>query len=151
MITMTASYPVHPETASTAEKARWVGRIVSGLAVLFLLFDAAVKVAQLPLAVEATTQLGYPQSVIFGLGVIEFACLIVYLVPRTSVLGAVLWTGYLGGAVATHVRVDSPLLTHTLFPIYVAAFLWLGLWLRDQRLRSVLPLRGAVSNVAHVH
>ena len=93
------------------------------------------------MAVEATAQLGYPEGVILGLGVIELVCLIVYLVPSTAVLGAVLWTGYLGGAVATHVRVGNPLLSHTLFPIYVATFLWLGLWLRDQRLRSVLPLR----------
>jgi hypothetical protein len=72
---------------------------------------------------------------------LQLACLVLYLVPRTSVLGAVLWTGYLGGAVATHVRVGNPLLSHTLFPIYVAALLWGGLWLRDQRVRSVLPLR----------
>src|SRR5205823_2168452 len=86
-------------------------------------------------------QLGYPASVVFGLGVLQLACLVVYLVPRTSVLGAVLWTGYLGGAVATHVRVGNPLFSHTLFPIYVATFLWAGLWLRDERLRCVLPMR----------
>jgi hypothetical protein len=91
--------------------------------------------------VEGTLQLGFPESVIVSLGLIQVACLVTYLVPRTAVLGAVLWTGYLGGAIATHVRVGSPLLTHTLFPIYVAAFLWLGLWLRDQRLRPILPLR----------
>ena len=104
-------------------RALWAGRILSGLALLFLAFD--------------------PESVIVPLGLIQLVCLVAYLVPRTTVLGAVLWTGYLGGAVATHVRVGSPLLTHTLFPIYVAIFLWLGLWLRDARLRAVLPLRAA--------
>jgi hypothetical protein len=116
----------------------WVGRVVSGLAVLFLTFDAAIKVLKLGPAVEATAQLGYPQSVIVTIGLIEIACLIVYLIPRTSVLGAVLWTGYLGGAVATHVRVGSPLFSQALFPIYVAALLWAGLWLRDQRVRGLL-------------
>lgn len=114
---------------------------MSGVAVAFLAFDAAIKVLKLPPAVEGTVQLGYPASVVFGIGVIQIVCLIVYLVPRTSVLGAILWTGYLGGAIATHVRVESPLLTHTLFPIYVAALLWAGVWLREPRLRALLPLR----------
>ena len=122
-------------------RTRWWGRILSGLAVVFLLFDAAVKLLELPVAVEATTQLGYPESVMIPLGLIEVACSIVYLVPRASVLGAILWTGYLGGAVATHVRVGSPLFSQALFPIYVAALLWAGLWLRELRLRVVLPLR----------
>jgi hypothetical protein len=124
-----------------SRKTPWAGRIMSAAAALFLLFDATVKVLQLPLAVEATAQLGYPASVIFGLGLLQLACLVVYLVPRTSVLGAVLWTGYLGGAVATHVRVGNPLFSNVLFPIYIAALLWGGLWLRDERLRAVLPVR----------
>lgn len=123
------------------KKALWAGRILSGLAVLFLLFDATVKVLQLPVAIEGTRQLGYPEGVVFGLGIVQLACLIAYLVPRTSVLGAVLWTGYLGGAVATHVRLGNPLFSHTLSPLYVAGFLWVGLWLRDERLRAVLPIR----------
>jgi hypothetical protein len=123
------------------KKALWAGRILSGLAVLFLLFDASVKVLQLPLAVEGTKQLGYSESVVFGLGIVQLACLIAYLVPRTSVLGAVLWTGYLGGAVATHVRLGNPLFRHTLFPLYIAGLLWVGLWLRDEQLRAVLPVR----------
>jgi hypothetical protein len=122
-----------------SKKAVWAGRVLSGLAVLFLIFDASVKVLKSPFAIEATTQLGYPESVIVTLGLIEIACLIVYLIPNTSVLGTILWTGYLGGAVATHVRIASPLFTHALVPIYVAALLWLGLWLRDNRLRAVLP------------
>jgi hypothetical protein len=123
------------------KKALWAGRILSGLAVLFLLFDASVKVLQLPMAMEGTRQLGYPESVVLALGIVELACLIAYLVPRTSVLGAVLWTGYLGGAVATHVRLGNPLFSHTLFPLYIAGFLWVGLWLRDEQLRAVLPVR----------
>jgi DoxX-like family len=108
---------------------------------LFLLFDASMKVLKLPAAVEGTTQLGYPESVIVPLGVLQLLCLALYLFPRTSVLGAILWTGYLGGAIATHVRLQNPLFTHVLFPIYVAVLLWGGLWLRDDRLRSLVPLR----------
>jgi DoxX-like family len=119
----------------------WVGRVMSGVAVLFLLFDATIKVLGVPAAVEGTKQLGYPESVIVPLGVLQLLLLAIYLIPRTSVLGAILWTGYLGGAIATHVRVGSPLFTHLLFPIYVALLLWGGLWLRDERLRVLLPLR----------
>src|SRR5262249_53895580 len=108
----------------------------------FLLFDATVKLLVLPVVVQATAQLGYSPGVVFGLGVLELFCLIVYLVPRTSVLGAVLWTGYLGGAIARHLRLSAPLFSHSLFPTYVAALLWLGLWLRDAKLRAVLPFRG---------
>ena len=133
----------HAPDGLRSRKTLWAGRVLSGAATLFLLVDATVKVLELPPAVEGTTQLGYPASVVLGLGMLQLACLVLYLVPRTSVLGAVLWTGYLGGAVATHVRVGNPLFTHTLFPIYVAALLWGGLWLRDERVRSVLPLRAA--------
>ena len=114
---------------------------MSGSAALFLLFDASVKVLRLPMAVEATTQLGYAPSVLLWLGLLELACLSAYLVPRTAVLGAVLWTGYLGGAVATHVRIGNPILTQGLFPVYVALLVWGGLWLRDERLRALLPIR----------
>ena len=120
--------------------AVYAGRVLSGIAVVFLLFDATLKVLKVQAAVEGTVQLGYPESVILPIGLIQIICLIVYLVPRTSVLGALLWTGYLGGAVATHVRVGSPLYSHTLFPIYVAALLWGGLWLCDARVRALLPV-----------
>ncbi len=126
-----------------SRKAVWTGRVLSGLAVLFLLFDAGVKVLEHPMAVQGTAELGYPQAVIFGLGTLQLVCLAVYLVPRTAALGAVLWTGYFGGAVATHVRIGHPLFSHVLFPVYVAALLWAGLWLRDERLRSVLPVRAS--------
>lgn len=121
-----------------SRKAQITGRILSGIAVLFLLFDAIGKLLRPTAVIEGTTQLGWPVSVILPLGIIQVICLIAYLIPRTSVLGAVLWTGYLGGAIATHLRIGHPLFSHTLFPIYVAALLWAGLWLRDRRTRAML-------------
>lgn len=120
------------------KRAIWTGRILSGIAVAFLTMDAVMKLLQVKPAVEGTAQLGYPASVIFPLGIIQLICLVLYLIPRTAVLGAVLWTGYLGGAIATHVRIGNPLFSHILFPIYVAAFLWGGLWLRDRRVKTML-------------
>ena len=120
---------------------RRTGIALSTVAVLFLLFDAIGKLARPQAVIEGTTQLGYPVSVIVPLGIIQIICLILYIVPRTSLIGALLWTGYLGGAVATHVRIGNPLFSHILFPTYVALLLWLGLWLREQRLRVLLPLR----------
>jgi DoxX-like protein len=121
----------------------WLGRALGGIATLFLLLDIVVKLVQPPAAVEGTMRLGYPAAVLVPLAVIQAACLALYLIPRTAVLGAVLWTGYLGGAVASHVRVGDALASHTLFPIYVAVFLWVGLWLRSPQLRSLLPFRRA--------
>ena len=118
----------------------WIGRALSALGVLFLTFDATMKLLRLPMAIDGTTELGYPASVVFPLGIVQVVCLILYLLPRTSVFGALLWTGYLGGAIATHVRLGNPLFTHVLFPVYVALLLWGGLWLRDARLRALLPL-----------
>jgi hypothetical protein len=153
MSTLTASLPADrtpdatpprrnaPSASSQSmpgKKAVWTGRVLTGLATLFLLVDAGFKFATTPEAIEATRELGWPANVIPVLGVMELVCLALYLVPRTAVLGAVLWTGYLGGAIATHLRVGNPLLTHTLFPIYVAALIWGGLWLRDRRLRGLL-------------
>jgi len=119
----------------------WGGRILSTLAVLFLLFDSVGKLLEVAPVVAGTTELGYPAGMVFTLGVIELACVVAYVIPYTSVLGAVLLTGYLGGAIATHLRVLNPLFTHTLFPIYVALFVWGGLFLRDAGLRAFLPLR----------
>ncbi len=138
MVERAATFPGAAAPASF--RARWLGRVASGLAVLFLIVDAAMKLLVIPEAVKVTLELGYPAHVIPVLGVIQVVCLVVYLVPRTAVLGAILWTGYLGGAIATHVRVENPLFTHVLFPVYVAVLLWLGLWLRDRRLRALLPL-----------
>jgi hypothetical protein len=126
---------------NVSRAALWGGRIASGIAVLFLLFDAVGKLLRPAAVITGTTQLGWPARVILPLGIIQLVCLILYLVPRTNVLGAILWTGYLGGAVATHVRIGNPLFTHILFPTYLAALLWGGLWLRDLRLRSLLPIR----------
>ena len=132
---------IRTRAAGSSRGAVWTGRVLSGLAVAFLIFDSAGKLLRMPPVVEGTAQLGYPGSVIVPLGVILLTCVLVYVVPRTAVLGAVLLTGYLGGAVATHVRVENPLLSHALFPTYVAALLWVGLVLRDPRLRAFLPLR----------
>ena len=126
-------------TARPARAARRTGRILSGLAVLFLAFDATLKLLAVPAAVEGTAQLGYPVSIVQAIGLIEVACLVAYLVPRTAIIGAVLWTGYLGGAIASHARLGHPMFTHTLFPVYVAALLWVGLGLRDRRVRALLP------------
>ena len=121
-----------------SDRATWAGRVLSGLPVLMLTFDAAAKIARLKPMIEGTVKLGYPASTVFPIGLILLACVIVYVIPRTAPLGAVLLTGYLGGAIATHVRVGNPLFTHELAPIYVAAFIWGGLYLRDPRVRAVL-------------
>jgi hypothetical protein len=128
---------------SRSSRTVWAGRILSGIAVLFLLFDAAIKVLRVPMAVEGTTELGYPAQVVFPLGLLQLGLLALYVIPRTAPFGALLWTGYLGGAIATHVRVQNPLFTHILFPIYVALLLWGGLWLRDRRVRAAFSLGDA--------
>ena len=119
--------------------SRWAARIMATVAILFLLFDCVIKIVRLAPAIEGTVKLGYPASVVVGLGLIELLCLIAYVVPATSVLGAVLLTGYLGGAVATHVRIGNPWMTHILFPVYVAVLLWTPLVLRDPRVRALVP------------
>jgi hypothetical protein len=122
-------------------RSRVAGIVGTIVAALFLAFDAILKVLSLAPAVAATTSLGYPAGSVVWIGVIELVCLALYLVPRTAVLGALLMTGYLGGAIATHVRISSPLFTHTLFPVYVALLMWGGLYLREPRLRALAPLR----------
>ncbi len=117
------------------------GRVLSALPVLFLSFDSVIKLFRIDPVLRSFAQLGYPVELSVAIGLIELACLVLYLVPRTSILGAILLTGYLGGAVATHTRVGSPLFTHILFPIYVALLLWGGLFLRERRLKALLPLR----------
>jgi hypothetical protein len=127
--------------AAPSSKRLWTGRVISGFAIAFLIFDAVIKVLRLGPAMEGTTQLGYPASAVLVIGLIEVVCLVAYAVPRTAVLGAVLLTGYLGGAVASNLRIGAPLPSHTLFPFYFAALIWGGLYLRDTRLRALLPLR----------
>lgn len=118
----------------------WIGRTISALAVSFLLFDSTGKLLEVQPVIDGTLALGYPRDLVFTLGVILLAGVLAYLCPRTSVLGALLLTAYLGGAVASQVRVQAPLFTHILFPIYVAVFVWGGLLLRDARLRTFLPI-----------
>lgn len=130
-----------PQPEPVTTKRPYAGTILSGLAVAFLVLDAAMKLAAAPPVLESFTQLGYPTTVARGIGGILLACVVLHVIPRTSFLGAVLLTGYLGGAVATHVRVGSPLLSHTLFPVYVGAMIWGGLFLRDERLRALLSSR----------
>jgi hypothetical protein len=129
------------QTAATSSKMLWAGRIVSGLVVLFMLFDGTIKVMRLAPAMEGTTRLGYSAGVVLPLGIIVLICVALYVIPRTSVLGAILMTGYLGGAVATNVRVSNPLFGYILAPVYVGVLLWLGLFLRDDRVRALIPLR----------
>ena len=126
---------------SSAKKRSTAGYVLTGLVAAFLTFDTVMKLLQLAPAVQGTTELGYPAGTVVVIGAIELVCLVLYLIPPTSVLGALMLTGYLGGAIATHVRVGSPLPTHTLFPIYVALMVWGGLYLRESRLRELLPFR----------
>ncbi|MGH9614535.1 MAG: DoxX family protein [Bryobacteraceae bacterium] len=124
--------------ASVSKGWLWTGRIASVLVGLFLLADACMKVIKPPFVVQATTQLGYPESVIRPIGITLLICVIIYAIPRTSIFGAVLLTGYLGGAIATNVRVGAPLFSYVLVPIYVAVLVWGGLFLRDPRLRALI-------------
>jgi hypothetical protein len=117
----------------------WTGRIMTGLASAFLILDGLFKFTHVPAVTETTAQLGWPLEVMPTIGTILLACVALYLLPPTAVLGAILLTGYLGGAVATHVRVGNPLATHVLFPTYVGLLIWGGLWARDPRLRALIP------------
>jgi len=137
----TSCSPPGSNSHSPSTGQRWAGRVLSSTAVLFLLFDSTGKLLQVQPVMDGATRLGYPPDIVFGLGVTLLTCVAAYLIPRTSVFGALLLTGYLGGAVATHVRVESPLFTHVLFPTYVAVLLWSGLLLRDAQLRAFLPMR----------
>lgn len=123
-----------------SHKRLWAGRTLSGLAALFLLVDGGMKLFKPPVVIEAMLLLGYPESTIIGIGVVLLVCAALYLLPRTSVLGAVLLTGYLGGAIASQVRVGSPAF-NIAFALIVAALLWGGLWLRDDRVCAMLQLR----------
>ena len=127
-------------TARLSKARTWTGRFLSGLPALFLLMDGGMKLGKPDFVVKATTELGFNANVIVPLGILLLACTIVYLIPRTAVFGAILLTGYLGGAVATHVRAGHGLF-EILFPVVFGALLWGGLVLRDRRLRALLPLR----------
>jgi hypothetical protein len=127
-----------PRAASSSRAAVWTGRVLSGLGVLFMAFDGIAKVLDLiPPDVKAANSLGWPDHVMFAVGALSLVCTALYLVPRTALVGAILLTGYFGGAIASHVRVESPLFSHTLFPVYIAALFWVGLYLRDSRVRAL--------------
>lgn len=125
--------------ASARGKGYWAGWVFSGLPVLLLTMDGIMKQFKPSFVLQEMARLGYPVSSTRGIGMALIACVLLYAIPRTSVLGAMFLTGYLGGAVATHVRVGDPWLSHILFPTYVAFFIWVGLWLRDSRLRELVP------------
>src|SRR3984957_21243525 len=118
----------------------WTGRVLSTLAALFLLFDATLKFIKPQPVIDGTIALGYSVSQITPIGIVLLICVLLYIIPMTQVLGAILLTGYLGGAVATHLRHGDPLFSHILFPTYLGVFLWLGLYFRDERLRALIPL-----------
>jgi hypothetical protein len=128
-------------SSSRSARARWGGRILSGIPALFLLADGAMKLVNPPPVAESFTRMGMAPSLATAIGILELLCLAVYLPPRTAALGAVLLTGYLGGAISLHVRLGDPLLTHVLFPSYLGALLWAGLFLRDPRLPALLRAR----------
>jgi DoxX-like family len=129
------------ETALVSKGGLWTGRILSLLSILFFLMDAVMKVLKPAFVVDATVKLGYQEGVIQGLGIALLIGTILYAIPSTSVFGAILLTGYLGGAVASNVRVGNPLFSNVLFPVYFALVLWGGLYLRDKRLRALIPVR----------
>lgn len=129
------------DVAPASKGQLWTGRILSGIGALFMLFDATIHLLQPATVVEGFAKLGFPTGVAVPIAIVEFTCIILYLIPRTSILGAILLTGYLGGAIATQVRVSAPLFSTLLFPIYVALFLWGGLYLRDPLVRTIIPAR----------
>lgn len=127
------------ELTSVSKGTLWAARIISGLVALFLLLDGAMKLAKPAFVVEATVRLGYPESTIVPIGVVLIVCTVLYLIPRTAVLGAILLTAYLGGAVATQVRAGEPVFS-IIFAIVFGVLVWLGLYLRNPTLRLLIPL-----------
>jgi len=137
MTTLSPPADLHRPTRAGTRRSR-TGRVVTALVAAFLLFDAVIHVLDLPVVQQAMSALGYPPGAAVPIGLIELACLALYLVPRTAPLGAVLLTGYLGGAVAAHLRIEAPLFSTLLFPVYLGVLVWVGLWLRDARVRALL-------------
>jgi hypothetical protein len=130
-----------PQSGFYGKKALWTGRALSGFITAFLIFDAVIHILKPPPVVEAFAKLNYPLSLAIPLGVIELICILLYVLPRTSILGAMLLTAYLGGAIAIQLTTSNSLFGEILFPVYVALLLWGGIYLRDERLRSLVPLR----------
>jgi hypothetical protein len=135
----TMELPIQRSFRST--KSLWTGRIVSGLVTAFLLFDAIIHLMKPAPVVEAFAKLGFPIRLAVPLGIVELVCVLLYVIPRASVLGAILLTGYLGGAIAIQLPTGNPFFGEVLFPVYVAVFLWGGIYLRDERLRTLIPFR----------
>jgi hypothetical protein len=133
--------PSDTPAAPVSKKMLWAGRIISGLVVLFMLFDSIIHIMRPAQVLEAFVRLGFPERLSLVIGIILLVCVVLYLIPRTSVLGAILLTGYLGGAVVTNLRAGSPLFGETLFPVYFGVLAWAGLYLRDRQLRALIPLR----------
>jgi DoxX-like family len=133
--------PTISETVPVSKSARWTGRVLSGLVIVFLLFDGAIKLVPWPAVTETMDRMGYGSSETLArsLGFITLACTILYAIPPTSILGAILLTGYLGGAMASHLRIGSPLFSHILFGLYLGLMVWGGLWLRNGSLRALIP------------
>jgi hypothetical protein len=125
----------------TSKLQRRIGWGLTGLVGAFMAFDSTIKLVPIQPVIDSFRELGFPVGVARPIGIMELVILALYLVPRTSVLGAVLLTGVMGGAIASHVRIEDPLFSHTLFGVYLGALAWLGLWLRDDRLRAMIPLR----------
>lgn len=133
--------PSNAQAGPVSKKRLWTGRVISGLVVLFLLFDGSIKVMKIAPVLQAFARLGYPESLAVGLGILLLACTVVYAIPRTSALGAILLTAYLGGATATHVRAGEPFY----FPVVFGVLVWAGLFLREDRLRALIPLRSSIA------
>jgi hypothetical protein len=125
------------QTTVASKKRLWAGRIMSGIAVLFLIFDGVTKLMVIQPVVEGMRKLGYPVPLAPVIGAIVLTCVVLYVIPRTAPLGAIVLTGFLGGAVASQLRIQMPLLGYTFFPIYVAVLAWGGLYLRDGRVRAL--------------
>lgn len=139
----TEAMPAMVEIAPVSRPALWLGRVLSGLVIVFLLLDGAIKLVPWPIVTETMDRIGYGSSenLSRSLGAITIICTVLYAVPPTSLVGAILLTGYLGGAIASHVRIGSPLFSHVLFGFYLGLMVWGGLWLRDRKLRALFPLR----------
>jgi hypothetical protein len=131
------------ETAPVSKPARWLGRVLSGLVIAFMLFDGAIKLVPWPIVTETMDRIGYGSSETLArsLGLITIVCTVLYAIPPTSIVGAILLTGYLGGAMASHVRIGTPLFSHMLFGFYLGLMVWGGLWLRDRSVRQLIPFR----------
>ena len=124
-----------------SKPARWISYVMSGLVILFMLFDSVMKFVKPPEVIEGTLALGFGAEHLTIIGTLGLICTVLYAFPRTSILGAILLTGYFGGAVATHLRLNNPLFSHTLFTVYFGILIWGGLWLRNTKLRELFPIQ----------